>query len=168
MQAVLGWLGSTLGSMVRGGKLHAAFSPPSFGMLTALRSACEQHEQLAVRHMPLLWLACAHTLMVTLVTVLELDIAFDVPADLLKVEPRWMLLAMSVAAFFASFIVTFVYLLAWAMVRELSSPFGADSDDDFNPDAWLASTERTLFASLRSSLDQPLIEGLKGLEPTKH
>ena len=58
--------------------------------------------------------------------------------------------------------VTIVYLFAWAMVQELSNPFGVDSDDDYNPDAWLASTERTLFASLRSNIDLPLVEaGLK-------
>ena len=50
-----------------------------------------------------------------------------------------------------------VYMLAWAMIEELSHPFEADSDDRYNFDAWLSSTEGSLFASLRSSFDRPLI-----------
>jgi hypothetical protein len=51
-----------------------------------------------------------------------------------------------------------VYMLAWAMIEELSHPFEADSDDRYNFDAWLGSTECSLFASLRSSFDRPLLE----------
>ena len=44
------------------------------------------------------------------------------------------------------------------MIKELSSPFGADSDDDYNPDALLGSTERSLFGNLRTSFDRAHID----------
>ena len=136
--------------MVRGGLLNAPVNLPP---LTGLRAACEKYDDLGVRHMPNLWLATTHTVMVVLVVLIELDIAFDVAPSVLDREPRWMLLCYDVAAFLAMYTCTIVYLLAWAMVQELSTPFATDSDDDYNPDALLSSTERTLFASLRANLD---------------
>jgi len=156
-EAVLGWIGGLLGQMVRDGKLHAAFSPPSQGMVNGLRAACTAYDNLSVRHMPNLWIACTHTLMVFLFVLVDLTIAFDISPSELDGNPRGILLVASVTAFCSATIVSQVYMLAWAMIEELSHPFEADSDDRYNFDAWLSSTEGSLFASLRSSFDRPLI-----------
>lgn len=163
-EAIIGWVGGTVGAMVRGNKLHGAFSPPSHGMVNGLRAACAQYDDLRLRHMPNLWLACTHTLMVFLFSVIDLRIAFDIDPSDLTAQPRWLLLCASLTAFLAALIVTFVYLLAWAMIEELSAPFGADSDDDYNPDALLGAAERGIFASLRTSFDQPTIEAGRAVE----
>lgn len=157
-EVVIGWVGGLLGAMVREAKLHGPFSPPSQGMVNGLRSACAQYDNLAVRHMPNLWIACTHTLMLLLFTLVDLDIVLNLNAGDLAVSPRAMLLCASVTAFAACGIVNYVYMLAWAMIQELSNPFGADSDDDYNPDALLSAAERSLFASLRTSFDRLLLD----------
>jgi len=157
-ETLLGWVGGILGAMVREGKLHGPFSPPSQGMVNGLRSACAGYDDLSVRHMPNLWIACTHTLMVFVFTLVDLEIVLDLSASDLEKEPRWMLLVATCFALLAILIVNYVYMLAWAMIQEFSSPFGGDSDDDYSPHALLGSTERSLFASLRSSFDRAVIE----------
>jgi len=162
-EAVVGWVGGLLGAMVRDAKLHGPFSPPSQGMVNGLRAACAQYDNLAVRHMPNLWIACTHTLMVFLFALVDLQIVFDLSASELDASPRGMLLCACVSTFVASAVVNYVYMLAWAMIEELSSPFGADSDDDYNPGALLGAAERSLFASLRTSFDRAFLDaGLSG------
>jgi len=156
--ALLGWVGGLLGRMVRDGALHGAFSPPSQGMVNGLRAACTAYDDLGMRHMPNLWLACTHTLMVFVFILVDLTIAFDLSHTELGAAPRGILLCGSLTAFLGATIVSQVYMLAWAMIEELSHPFEADSDDRYNFDAWLGSTECSLFASLRSSFDRPLLE----------
>ena len=156
--ALVGWVGGTIEAMVRTGQLGPSVSHNSSHMLNGLRGICARHHDLFVRVMPNLWVACAHTLLTTLVSLLNLTISLDIKESDLDVEPRSVLLLASFFAFFASFSITRVYSVAWAMVEELTSPFGADADDDYNPDGLLGSTERCLFANLRSNFDRPLID----------
>jgi len=164
-ETVLGWVGGVLTNMVRANQVQGSFHPPSCGMVAGVRAACARYDDLAVRHMPNLWLACTHTLMVTLIVLLDLELAFNLNGSVLDVKPHLMLLCASITVFFAALIITGVYVIAWAMIKELSAPFGADSDDDYNPDALLGSTERSLFGNLRTSFDRARMEAGLGEMP---
>jgi hypothetical protein len=66
---------------------------------------------------------------------------------------HWTLVIFCLMIVASSFIVSCAYWLPWSMIGVLLNPFAAGMDA-YNTDALLASTERTLFVSMRALFDR--------------
>eukprot|EP00316_Scyphosphaera_apsteinii_P012271 CAMPEP_0119324734 /NCGR_PEP_ID=MMETSP1333-20130426/64030_1 /TAXON_ID=418940 /ORGANISM="Scyphosphaera apsteinii, Strain RCC1455" /LENGTH=406 /DNA_ID=CAMNT_0007332513 /DNA_START=308 /DNA_END=1528 /DNA_ORIENTATION=- len=162
--ALIGWVGATIEGMVQGGQLSASVDYNLSYMINGLRGICARHHDLFVRNMPNLWLATARVLIDACILLNATVIALNTHSGYshltspLSVAEQQVLLAVSIAwAIVTMTIVTACYWIPWSMINELAQPFGADSYDDYNLDALLGSTERTIFANLRVTFDRPAI-----------
>ena len=66
---------------------------------------------------------------------------------------KWALVIFCLMIVASSFLVSCAYWLPWSMIGVLLNPFAVGLDA-YNTDALLASTERTLFVSMRALFDR--------------
>jgi len=152
---LIAWTGSVLERFIREGRVRELAVGNM--MIAKLRAICAEHHDLLLRNMPNTWFAVAKLLVDYMVWInlwnLSLDVTSDADAyfsDFSESDRRSGLVLFIALTTFNGFLESSCYWLAWAMVQVLSNPFSAGYDS-YSSDALIASTERQLFAVLRST-----------------
>jgi len=155
---LVAWVGGTIELLIREGRVRELAVGNM--MIAGLRGICARHHDLFVRNMPNVWFAIAKLLVDYLVylQLLQLALLLDFSQYDESGGPVALLLVASLITFIASFLVASAFWMAWAMVTLLHNPFQA-CGDSYNSDALLGSTERQLFAVLRSRFDASDLDG---------
>jgi hypothetical protein len=105
--------------------------------------------------MPNVWYAMAKLLVDYLVWINALSFSLEVTHAAPIDEHKHMALACAVCAtFWGTFLCASSYWGAWSIIAELHHPFQSWNVEAYNTDALLGSTERCLFAQLRSNYDR--------------
>ena len=154
---LIAWAAATTEKLVREGCVREL----AIGnmMIAGLRGICARHHDLFMRNMPNVWMAMAKLLIDYLVYLHLISLALssinlprDDAASGTGVRNVAELILGSIATLMFGFLLASAYWLAWAITQILANPFKA-GNDSFNSDALLGSTERQLFATLRSTFD---------------
>jgi hypothetical protein len=150
---VIAWAGTTIEELIREGAVRELAVGNM--MIPGLRGICARHHDIYVRNMPNLWVAVAKLIVDILVCVQLFTLGIvDWPAvtgTAGKLDAAELAFACCMT-FCSCFLMAASYWTAWAISQILADPFKS-GNDSFNSDSLLASTDRQLFATLRSTFD---------------
>mmetsp|Transcript_28849 Transcript_28849/g.88450 ORF Transcript_28849/g.88450 Transcript_28849/m.88450 type:complete len:696 (-) Transcript_28849:628-2715(-) len=151
---VLAWISKEVQGAIRSGIADASMSVPCLENVARLRGACGAfHDQFSTNH-PNMWTA----LMKAVVDMLIFLYAIGMPAVGFVYS----------AGCFQPYCLAFTFFLVLPficsqhLVVELSNPFQGNHDV-FNVDSLMASTEQTIFATLRASFDHSTVDNTTAL-----
>lgn len=130
-------------------------------MIPGLRGICARHHDLFVRNMPNVWFAVAKLLVDYLVVVQIFSLASESQGDVLEEADISLrhrrLFLLTLSTFCTAWLVSSAYWLPWSIVKLLENPWDSEVDS-YNCDALMGSSERMLFATLRSRFDADALD----------